>query len=300
MGMLDGRVAIVTGAGRGIGAAVAIALAVEGAAVVVNDLGVALDGTSPDAGPAHAVAERIRAAGGTAAASTADVGDFSDAEGIVAKAVEQFGTLDVLVNVAGIVRDRMIFNMSEEDWDAVVRVHLKGTFNTCRHAAAFWRAHRGGEYRMINFTSGAGLWGSPGQPNYSAAKMGIVGLTLSCANALQRYGVTANCIAPTAATRMTESIPDSLADAMGRPSEADMAPQQVAPPVVYLASARSSWLNGRVVGVRGRRITLYRNYEVDREIATVGPWRLLDVCSELESTFKAAVEGRGRFDALVE
>jgi NAD(P)-dependent dehydrogenase (short-subunit alcohol dehydrogenase family) len=301
MGYLDGRVVLITGAGRGIGAAVARALAAAGASVVVNDLGVHLDGTGPDSGAAQTVAAEIRAAGGSAVADTGDVSDFTAASDMVQRAVDEFGRLDVLVNVAGIVRDRMIFNMTEDEWDAVVRVHLRGTFNTTRHAASYWRSNRGGEYRLINFTSGAGLFGSPGQPNYAAAKLGIVGLTLSCSNSLRRYGVTSNAISPTAATRMTQSIPDSVAEGMGRPELDQMAPEQVAPPVIYLASDKSGWLNGRVIGARGRRITLYSGFEVNREIVSLGGiWDVDEVFSEFEGTFRPAVEHRGRFDALAE
>jgi len=206
MGRLDGRVAVITGAGRGIGAAVAETMAHEGAAVVVNDLGVALDGSGRSTGPAEEIAEKINRAGGKAVASTANVTSFEETAELVQTAVRSFGRLDVLVNVAGIIRDAMIFKMTEEQWDAVIAVHLKGTFNTTRHASAWWRENRGGKFRLINFVSGSGLFGAPAQPNYAAAKMGIVGLTYSCANALAGYGVTANCIAPVAFTRMTESL----------------------------------------------------------------------------------------------
>ncbi len=209
MTRLDGRVAIVTGAGRGIGRSVAMLLASQGAAVVVADLGVAMDGSGRDAGPAAEVVEEITAAGGKAIASGADIADFAAAEGLIGTAIEQFGRLDVLVNVAGILRDRMVFNMTEQEWDDVIRVHLKGTFNTTRFASAYWRSLRDetAQNRIINFTSVSGLHGAPGQPNYAAAKMGIVGLTYSSANALARYGVTVNAISPGAATRMTDSVP---------------------------------------------------------------------------------------------
>ena len=229
MGELEGRVAIVTGAGRGIGAAVAEGLAAEGAGVLVSDLGAAVDGTGADRGPAQQVVERIVAAGGTALADTTDVTDFGACEALIRTAVEEFGRLDVLVNVAGILRDRMIFKMTEEEWDAVIDVHLKGTFNTTRHAAAYWRENRGGQYRLINFTSGSGLWGAPGQPNYAAAKLGIVGLTLSCANALHGYGVTSNCIAPVASTRMTATVRRPEAKSTYTPENRRMAPENVVP-----------------------------------------------------------------------
>ncbi|MGH3274674.1 MAG: SDR family NAD(P)-dependent oxidoreductase, partial [Streptosporangiaceae bacterium] len=183
MGTLDQRVAIVTGSGRGIGRSVALLLAAQGASVIVNDLGAALDGSGDDASLAQQVADEIKAAGGTAAASTADIADHAAAEDLVKTAIGEFGRLDVLVNVAGILRDRMIFNMTAQEWDDVIRVHLRGTFNTTKFAAAHWRGLRDPEAnnRIINFTSVSGLHGAPGQPNYAAAKMGIVGLTYSAA-----------------------------------------------------------------------------------------------------------------------
>src|SRR5579871_6377688 len=165
MGKLDGRVAIVTGAGRGIGSGVARLLAREGASVVVADLGVSLDGSNPDSSPAHQTVQAIKDAGGNAVANLGDVGDFQAAEGLIQQAIDSFGKLDIVVNVAGILRDRMLFNMSEQEWDAVIRVHLKGTFNTAHYAAAYWREQRNpeGHYRLINFTSVSGLHGAPGQ-----------------------------------------------------------------------------------------------------------------------------------------
>ncbi|HJZ08979.1 MAG TPA: SDR family NAD(P)-dependent oxidoreductase, partial [Trebonia sp.] len=210
MTRLDGRVAIVTGAGRGIGRSVALLLAQRGAAVVVNDLGAALDGSGVDSGPAQQVVNEIAEAGGKAVANGADVSDHAAAEGLIRDAIEGFGRLDVVVNVAGILRDRMVFNMAEQEWDDVIRVHLKGAFNTTKFASAHWRSLREetAHNRIINFTSVSGLHGAPGQPNYAAAKMGIVGLTYSSANALAKYGVTVNAISPGAATRMTESVPE--------------------------------------------------------------------------------------------
>src|SRR6202020_1352900 len=183
MARLDGRVAIVTGAGRGIGRSVARLLASEGASVVVNDLGAEMDGSGKDAGPAQQVVTEIAEAGGKAVVNGADISDFDAAENLIASAIEQFGRLDVLVNVAGILRDRMVFNMTEQEWDDVIRVHLRGTFNTSKFAAAHWRSLRdeSAQNRIINFTSVSGLHGAPGQPNYAAAKIGIVGLTWSCA-----------------------------------------------------------------------------------------------------------------------
>jgi len=188
MARLDGRVAIVTGAGRGIGRSVATLLASEGASVVVNDLGAAVDGSGRDSGPAHDVVAEITEAGGKAVANGADISVFAAAENLIQTAIEEFGRLDILVNVAGILRDRMVFNMTEQEWDDVIRVHMKGTFNTTRFASAHWRSLRdsSAQNRIVNFTSVSGLHGAPGQPNYAAAKMGIVGLTWSSARALAR------------------------------------------------------------------------------------------------------------------
>ncbi len=294
-GMLEGRVAIVTGAGRGIGASVARLMAKEGAKVVVNDLGVALDGTGADQGPAAQVVDEIKRSGGEAVVNGGDVSDFAAAEAMVRQAIDTYGRLDVLVNVAGILRDRMVFNMSEEDWDSVIRVHLRGTFNTIRHASAYWRELRNPEahHRIINFTSGSGLHGAPGQPNYAAAKMGIVGLTYSCANALGRYGVTANAIAPGAATRMTESIPEERRRGVGTQSANDeRSPDNVAPAVVYLASERSDWCTGQVLSARGYEIGLYNVPQVIRQIASPGPWDLETAARMMEASFRPAVGQR--------
>src|SRR5256885_4500415 len=246
MARLDGRVAIVTGAGRGIGRSVARLLAGEGASVVVNDLGSAVDGSGHDSGPAHDVVAEIAEAGGKAVANGADISVFAAAENLVQTAIEEFGRLDILVNVAGILRDRMVFNMTEQEWDDVIRVHLKGTFNTTRFASAHWRSLReeAAQNRIINFTSVSGLHGAAGQPNYAAAKMGIVGLTYSCANSLAKYGVTVNAISPGAATRMTESVPRPRRRAPAA-SAGERAPDNAAPLVAYLASERSGWINGR-------------------------------------------------------
>src|SRR5216683_4081413 len=216
MGVIDGRVAIITGGARGIGASISRLFATEGASLVINDRGGGPDGSGSDEGPAKQIADEIVAAGGAAVADGGDIGDVATGERLVRTAVDQFGKLDVVVNVAGILRDRMIFNLPEADWDAVIRVHLKGHYVTARPAAAYFREQHnpGGHYRIINFTSISGLDGSPGQPNYAAAKMGIVGLTYSLAQGLARYGVTANAIAPGAATRLTATVPSDkqLAD----------------------------------------------------------------------------------------
>jgi len=285
MGRLDGRVAIVTGAGRGIGRSVATLLAGQGAAVVVNDLGSAVDGSGSDAGPAGAVAEEIGAAGGKAVASGADVSDHAAAEALIGTAIEQFGRLDVLVNVAGILRDRMVFNMTEQEWDDVIRVHLKGTFNTTKFAAAHWRSVRDAQAqnRIINFTSVSGLHGAPGQPNYAAAKMGIVGLTYSCANALRQYGVTANAVSPGAATRMTDSVPAERRRT--RVSADEWSPDNVAPIVAYLASEQSGWITGRILHSSGYEVALYSNPEPVVRIIGTGPWDADDLAAQVERSF---------------
>lgn len=295
MGRLEGRVAIITGAGRGIGASLARIMAAEGCAVVVNDLGVGVDGSGEDTRPADQVVEQIVAAGGVARPNFGDVADHNAAEEIIRSTIDEFGQLDVLVNVAGILRDRMLFNMTEEEWDAVIRVHLKGTFNTTKHAAVYWRRERRGKYRIINFTSGSGLHGAPGQPNYAAAKLGIVGFTYSCANALGPYGVTANAIAPGAATRMTASIPNARERGLGIDQDDPVrSPDNIAPPVVYLASEESDWLNGRVIGASGYRISLYNEPEVIREISSASPWGIDEAFKNIERAFRPAVEGRRR------
>jgi NAD(P)-dependent dehydrogenase (short-subunit alcohol dehydrogenase family) len=285
MGRLDGRVAIVTGAGRGIGRSVATLLASEGASIVVNDLGAALDGSGSDASPAGQVVDEIAAGGGKAVANGADISDHAAAESLIGSAIEQFGRLDVLVNVAGILRDRMVFNMSEQEWDDVIRVHLKGTFNTTKFAAAHWRSIRDaeGQNRIINFTSVSGLHGAPGQPNYAAAKMGIVGLTYSCANALRAYGVTTNAISPGAATRMTDSVPTERRRT--RASANEWSPDNVAPIVAYLASEQSGWINGRIVHSSGYEIALYSNPEPEIRLVGTGPWDADSLASQVERSF---------------
>ena len=273
MARLDGRVAIVTGAGRGIGRSVARLLASEGASVVVNDLGAEMDGSGKDAGPAQQVVTEIAEAGGKAVVNGADISDFNAAENLIAGAIEQFGRLDVLVNVAGILRDRMVFNMTEQEWDDVIRVHLKGTFNTTRFASAHWRSLRDetAQNRIINFTSVSGLHGAPGQPNYAAAKMGIVGLTYSAAHSLAKYGVTVNAISPGAATRMTASVPTDRRRA-GWVEADERSPDNVAPIVAYLASERSGWITGRVIHSSGYEVSLYNNPEPISRIIGTGPW----------------------------
>src|SRR5262245_5952492 len=253
-GICAGRAVIVTGAGRGLGRAHALEFARQGARVVVNDIGAELDGTGGSASPAQAVADEIVAAGGEAVVNGDDVADWDGARRLVATAVDTFGRLDVLVNNAGFVRDRMVVSCGEDEWDAVVRVHLKGHFATARFAAEHWRARsKAGEAvdaRIVNTSSGAGLLGSVGQGAYSAAKAGIAALTLVQAAELGRYGVTANAIAPAARTWMTEA---AFAEMMRKPEAGfdRMAPENVAPLVSWLASTESREVTGRVFEVEG-------------------------------------------------
>ena len=277
---------LVTGAGRGIGAGIARLLAQEGAAVVVNDLGASGDGVGADLTPAQEVVAQINAAGGKALVNGADVGDHEAAREMIASAVSEFGRLDILVNTAGILRDRMVFNMPEEDWDAVIRVHLKGHFNTIKAAAAHWRAQRddAADNRIINFTSISGLHGAPSQPNYAAAKMGIVGLTMSCANALTRYGVTTNAISPGANTRLSETVPPDQRQ-MSEEDWAAMTPDRVAPVVAYIARPESRWLNGRVVDVRTNRVALYNIPEQVRVLESAQPWTTNAIGAAMKANF---------------
>jgi len=295
MTRLDGRVAIVTGSGRGIGRSVALLLARQGAAVMVNDLGAALDGSGADTSPAQQVVEEITAAGGKAAANGADISDHAAAEGLIREAIENFGRLDVVVNVAGILRDRMVFNMAEQEWDDVIRVHLKGTFNTTKFAAAHWRSLReeNAQNRIINFTSVSGLHGAPGQPNYAAAKMGIAGLTWSSANALAKYGVTVNAISPGAATRMTASVPDERRRG-GLPAQSDeRSPDNVAPIVAYLASEQSGWITGRIIHSSGYEVSLYNNPQPISRIIGTGPWDVDALAAQVERSFRPLLPGQG-------
>ena len=253
----EDRVAIVTGAGRGIGKEHALMLAAHGAKVVVNDLGGGRDGSGADAGPAQQVVDEIRSAGGQAVANTDDVSDFAAAKRMIEQANDEFGGLDVLVNNAGILRDRMLVNMEEEEWDDVIQVHLKGTFAPSRHAAAYWRerskAGKPVDARIINTTSVSGIYGNPGQTNYGAAKMGIAAFTIIAARELGRYGVTVNGVAPGALTRLTEDL------GMGDGSEErkqQMNPRWVAPLVTWLASADSKSVSGRVFEASGQMLAV--------------------------------------------
>ena len=276
MALLDGKVAIVTGAGRGVGRGEALGLAKNGARVIVNDLGVAVDGTGDDRRPAEEVVEKIRAAGGEALANFDDVSSWDGAERMVQQAIESWGRLDILVNNAGILRDRIIWNMTEDDWDSAIRVHLKGTFCPTRHAVGHWRAqHKAGEPvygRIINTTSAAML-GNPGQANYSAAKGGIAAFTLTVAVEVQGMAITCNAIRPSAATRMTQAASAGLQAAdPAKPQEGfdPRDPAHVGEFVAYLASDAAHWISGQVFSVYGDRMHLTKGWNTVSTIEKPG------------------------------
>jgi NAD(P)-dependent dehydrogenase (short-subunit alcohol dehydrogenase family) len=259
--LLDGKVAIVTGAGRGVGRGDATALAANGARVVVNDLGVAVDGSGSDQRPAEEVVEVIRTAGGEAVASFDDCSTWDGAGRLIQQALDTWGHLDILVNNAGILRDKIIWNMTEEDWDGVIKVHLKGTFCPIRHAAGHWRErHKAGErvYGRIINTASAAMLGNPGQANYSAAKGGIAALTLTIAVEMQGMGITCNAIRPSAMTRMTAQFDQAQEQAEDEFNPRD--PRHVGEFVSYLASDAAGWISGQVFSVYGDRVHLTRGW----------------------------------------
>ncbi len=272
---MEGKVAIVTGAGRGLGRAEALELARQGVRVVVNDFGTTVEGGGSTDNPAHEVVAEIKEAGGEAVAHLGDVADWADAEAMVRLAVDTWGHLDILVNNAGVLRDRMLYNMSEEEWDLVVRVHMKGHFCTLRHATKYWRdaakaSADGTVYgRAISTASEAMLFNPPGQPNYAAAKAGIVALTLAAAQAVGRFGATANAIAPRALTRMTES----LGGFDIKEGDFDVyAPENVSPLVAYLASPASAKVSGQLFVVYGREISVVSGPTTDTTFRTDDRW----------------------------
>ena len=256
--LCEGRVAVITGAGRGIGREHALMLAEHGAKIVVNDLGASADGVGADAGPAHEVVELIRGMGGEAVVNGNDISDMAGAKQLIGQAIETFGGLDILINNAGILRDRMVFSMSEEDWDTIIKVHLKGTFATSHYASAFWReqskAGKAVDARIINTSSPSGIYGNVGQTNYGAAKAGIAAFTVIAAMELVRYGVTVNCIAPGALTRLTSAL-------MGAAQQDDavreaMSPRWIALIATWLSSPEAKNVTGRIFDVRGNSLAI--------------------------------------------
>jgi NAD(P)-dependent dehydrogenase (short-subunit alcohol dehydrogenase family) len=264
MGLLDGKVVVVTGGANGIGRAVSLGLAAAGARIVVNDIGVSVDGRNPSSEPAESLVEEIGAAGGQAIASIENVATMAGGEAVVGAAIAEFGDLHGVVCCAGILRERMIFNMAEEEWDAVIAVHLKGHFSVWRPATRYMREKKRG--CLIGFTSGAGLEGSPGQPNYSAAKEGIVGLMRSTALAMAKYGVRANVVSPEAQTRMTDRLPDTRRAQVAAP------PEGIAPVVAYLVSDRGAHVTGQVVHVRGTQVSVWSHPAPVRTVTRAGAW----------------------------
>ncbi len=286
-GICEGRIVIVTGAGRGIGRAHALMFAAEGAKVVVNDLGAEVDGAGSSTGPAGDVVDQIRTAGGEAVVNGDDVASWDGAANLIRSTVERFARVDVLVNNAGILRDRMLVNMSEAEWDAVIRVHLKGTFGPAHFAAEHWRDRaKAGEQvnaRIVNTTSVSGIFGNPGQSNYGAAKAGVAAFTVIAAKELSRYGITVNAIAPTARTRMTESIGFGKIEIAAGAFDF-LAPENMSPLVVWLGSGESAHVTGRVFEVSGGRITLadgWRRGPTRKKHARWNPAELGPVVNEL-------------------
>jgi NAD(P)-dependent dehydrogenase (short-subunit alcohol dehydrogenase family) len=278
MGALDGRVAIITGAGRGLGREHALLFAREGAKVVVNDLGGAADGTGGDLTPAEEVVKEIEAGGGEAVANGDNVADWEGAQRLVNAAIERFGDLDILVNNAGILRDRVVVNMTEEEWDAVIAVHLKGHFAPTRWAAAYWReqhkAGQGKQRNLVHTSSTSGLFSNPGQANYGAAKAGIAAMSQICAKELVRYDVKSNCIAPAARTRLTLATP-GLEEVLKEPEEAGAFdiwdPANVSPLVAYLATADCAF-NGETFFVQGGTVTRVKSWEMGESVEQNARW----------------------------
>ncbi|MDA8343413.1 MAG: SDR family oxidoreductase [Actinomycetota bacterium] len=289
MGALDGRVAIITGAGRGIGREHALLFAAEGARVVVNDLGGAIDGSGDDRSPAVQVVDEIVAAGGEAVASTDDVTSWDGGKRLIDLAVETFGDLHVLVNNAGILRDRVLVNLSEEDWDSVIKVHLKGHFVPTRHAAAYWReqtkAGKEVHASVVNTSSTSGLLGNPGQSNYGAAKAGIAAFTTIAADELVRYGVRVNAIAPAARTRMTEQTP-GLSDIVAKPHDPGTFdvwdPANISPLVAALSTA-SCTITGRAFFVQGGQVRLFQPWTMTETLEKHGRWDVAELAAKLPS-----------------
>ncbi len=284
--MLQGKVALVTGAGRGIGREIALMMAKEGAAVVVNDLGAGIGGQGKDTSPAQEVVDIIRKNGGKALVNGGSVASFQDAQKMIKDAVENFGRIDIVVNNAGILRDVIFHKMTEDDWDAVLAVHLKGTFNTSRAAAPFFKDQNGGA--IINFTSTSGLLGNMGQVNYGAAKLGIVGLTRNAALDMRKFNVRVNAVAPFAWTRLTASIPGADDPNNVRINNLKkMDPAQIAPLVTFLGSEGAKEITGQVFCVRGNEIILFSLPRPVRQVHKSGGWSPQDVAEIIPGAFKS-------------
>ena len=287
MALLDGKVAIVTGAGRGIGRGESLLLAQHGAKVVVNDLGGEWDGSGADQRPAQLVVDEIAAAGGEAVANYDDVADFAGAEKLIGQAIDTWGKLDILVNNAGILRDRMIFNMSEDDWDSVIRVHLKGHFAPTRHACAYWRERSketGGPVggRIISTSSTSGLLGNAGQSNYGAAKAGIAAFAQIVSMEMGRYGVTSNAIAPAARTRLTEATFGEIKSAGDFDS---WAPENIAPIVAFLATDEAAGITGQVFYTGGGTLQLYDGWGPIQQIEKNDRWTVEELVERIPGMF---------------
>lgn len=286
------RVVVITGAGRGIGREYALEFARQGAKVVVNDLGAKPDGSGAADGPANEVVAEIRALGGQAVANGDDIADFDGAGRLIQTAIETFGGLDVLVNNAGILRDKLLVNMDIEDWDAVIRVHLRGTFAPMRHAAAYWRdeskAGRQRAARVINTASSSGLYGIPGQTNYGAAKAGIANMSIVAARELERYGITVNAIYPTAMSRLTEDLFKSKGMVAQAGAFDPFDASNVAPLIVWLGSEQSAGITGRVFGVRGGSITVAEGWHAGPRVDKGGRWAVAELGAVIPDLVKRA------------
>ena len=301
MGTLDGKVAIITGAGRGIGREHALALAGAGARIVVNDLGGSAAGEGQDQAPAQQVADEINSAGGEATANFDNVADFQGAENLIKQAIGDFGRLDVLVNNAGIIRDRMLVNLTEDEWDAVIAVHLKGHFATTRHAAVYWReqSKAGNQIngRVINTSSPSGVFGNVGQTNYGAAKAGIAAFTVIAALELGRYGVTVNCLAPNARTRLTEQtfgtipVPEGGFDAMD--------PANISPVVVALAADSAQSITGQCFFVYGGAVNVLKPWDSGTVLSKDSRWEADELLTKLNEVFPKGVAPEGMMPMMV-
>ena len=299
-GLLEGKVAVVTGAGRGIGREEALLMAKEGAKIVVNDLGGGFDGSGEDVGPAQQVVNEIKEAGGEAVANGESVTDFAGAKRIIECAIDTFGQLNILINNAGILRDRMIFNMGEEDWDAVMAVHLKGTFNCTRHACEYWRnEHKKGNVlngRVVNTSSDAGLLGNVGQANYGTAKAGLALMAIVVDKEMSKYGVTANAIAPVARTRLTVDATPATAALMGgdvKEGEFDkFGPQNIAPLVTWLASEDAAEVHGEVFRVGGGTVWLMKPWHSVDKVSKDATWNPAELGDQLKGKLATGVTAK--------